>query len=104
MQTVTETQAAMMGQRVTVTKIYQRGLSKGGVRQWVEVEQAPASGWIVGFRTIWDGYTDHDTGEYGERESGNYFVPTGHKECVLVSFSPRQNPVNVPLDSFTIDA
>ena len=98
----TEKQSALMGQLVTVGKIYQRGLSKGGVRQWVEVERAGAAGWIVGFRTIWDGYVDWDTGEYGQKESGNYFVPTGHRECVLVAFSPRQKPVNVPLDGFTI--
>lgn len=104
MQTVTETQAALMGQRVTVTKIYQRGLrrGRGSIRQWAEVDHPPADGWIVGFRTIYDGYVDWDTGEYGQKESGNYFVPTGHKECALVVFSPRQNPVNVPLDGFTM--
>ena len=92
-----------MGQTVTVAKQYQRAYTAGR-RNWLAVDIPPATGWIVGFRTIYDGYVDWDTGEYGQKESGNYFVPTGHHECALVVFSPRQNPVNVPLDGFTIAA
>jgi hypothetical protein len=90
---------ALMGTHVTVTKVYQRD-RRGGRRKWLITDCEPSAGWIVGFRTIYDGYVDWDTGEYGQKESGNYFVPTGHHAAVLVSFSPRQNPVNVPIDGF----
>ena len=91
----------MMGKRVTVTKRFYR-FYRGDWRKWEVTDQEPAQGWLVGFRTIWDGYLDSDTGEYGEKVGDDYFVHDTHHNCVLVSFSPRQNPVNVPMDGFVL--
>ncbi len=89
-----------MGQIVTVTKRFER-VYRGDSRKWKVTSQEPARGWIVGFRTIWDGYMDSDTDDYGRVEA-TYFVHDGHHKCALVSFSPRQNPVNVPMDGFEL--
>lgn len=91
----------MMGQRVTVTKQFDR-VCKGNWRRWEACNVTPKPGWIVGFRTIYDGYMDADYDEYGHKIGGNYFVPDTHHQCALVSFSPRQNPVNVPMDGFEL--
>lgn len=89
----------MMGKRVTVTKQFVRTY-KGKWCKWETCNVSPQVGWVVGFRTIYDGYMDVDFGEYGEQLGGKYFVQDGHHKCVLVSFSPRQNPVRVPMDGF----
>lgn len=93
----------LMGQLVTVTKRYERAYH-GSHRTWEVVEHSPMQGWIVGFRTIWDGYMDCDLGEYGEKMGGDYFVHTNHHSCALVSMSPRQNPVRVPPDGYNATA
>lgn len=94
-------QYEMMGKLVLVSKQYQRTCS-GRHRTWQAVDIRATRGWIVGFRTIYDGYMDCDTGEYGEIESWYYFVHGQHINCILVSFAPRQNPVRVPLDGFEL--
>ena len=91
----------MMGKQVIVTKQFDR-VYKGRWRRWEVCDVAPLTGWIVGFRTIYDGYMDADYGEYGENLSGDYFVHDAHHQCVLVTFSPRQNAVRVPLDGFEL--
>ena len=90
----------MMGKKITVTMQFNR-TRKGSWRRWEVSDIIPRSGWLVGFRTIWDGYMDSGIGTHGEQIGGGYFVNTTHHRCALVSFSSRENAVRVPLDGFT---
>lgn len=91
----------MMGKMVAVTKLFERAYS-GNWRKWGSHDVEQVTGWIVGFRTIYDGYVDHEWGEYGERLGTSYFVQDKSHQCALVALSPRQNAVRVPLDGFEL--
>ncbi len=86
------------GDNVKVSAKYRRQYYP---RKWVSYDENH-KGIFIGYRTIQDGYVDWDTGEYGTRESGNYFVPTKYIRCGLVVFSAYTNPVYVPLDKMEL--
>ena len=93
----------MMGKLVTVTKQYTK-VARGSWRKWESVDIEPRQGWIVGYRTIYSGYMDSDIDDYGYRVGSDYFIPDSHHQCALVTFSPRQNAVRVPLDGFFVSS
>ncbi|MCB0079427.1 MAG: hypothetical protein KDE47_00780 [Caldilineaceae bacterium] len=92
--------AALMGRRVTVTKEFVRQYI-GARRVYKSRAIIPTEGWVVGFRTIWNGYMTCDMGEYGQRDSNDYFVHQQAVQCVMVAFSPYQNARKIPLDGIT---
>jgi hypothetical protein len=89
----------LMGKRVCVTKKYQR--TYGPIREWQSINIPNTIGWVVGFRTIQNGYMEQETGEYGH-VYGEYFVANEYIPCVLISRTPYENPMRVPLDGFEV--
>ena len=94
----------LMGQKVVVNKLLIRDEdfikskaafpSKRRIR-WLEHETCPRTGWIMGFRTVQDGFIIPD-------EFGNIFKITDTHRCAKVVFWPLENPVHVPLDGYKI--
>ncbi len=96
----------LIGKIVTVKKILYKTYEFDKLTQWKrwkEREIEPRAGWIVGFRTVYEG-------EYNE---GFYDPLEGHRDppylddlkpikCVLVAYWPNLNPVKVPLDGFEL--
>lgn len=63
-------------------------------------ESAPVmrqfTGWLVGFRTVWNGrrHYDYDDGGYFQQMKGIY--------CALVCLWPDQKPIHVPLEGYVV--
>lgn len=91
-----------MGKRVTVKKEYYRRYwgSNRVYEIWPYTKEW--QGWIVGFRTIQNGVVE--TNAYGEHEEylEEHFVPNEYIPCALVTKSPHNNPIKVPLDGFEV--
>jgi hypothetical protein len=98
-----------MGSIVTVLEVYELRREKKehqkARRWWERVPlQPPRSGWVVGFRTIYDGVI-HPAGYVGsylgepEVEPG-YLSRTASHRCLLVAFTPYAKPVRVPEGGF----
>ncbi len=89
----------LMGKRVVVTKQFVRKQERNGRgmrKRWIVEPRKERVGWIIGFRTIYDG-----TRKY-EPEWGYYWEQESHHECAQVVFWPTQNPKYIPLDGFRI--
>lgn len=86
----------MMGQRVRVwmildrTRIYRP--NKPRWRVYLSKSIEARDGWVVGFRTVYEGASELYIDE------GWTFHPTRHLEVMLVAFHPRQRPVCVAPD------
>ena len=79
-------------------RIKKRNRSKYWKRIEVFMNNRPEwrNGLFLGYRTIFDGKTRFDMGEYDDGHY--YFDSTGHKRAGLICYSERRNPVYVPLD------
>jgi len=101
----------LMGTKVLVSKVLER--QKGYVSKtstvnkfwWEQKEIEPRTGWVVGFRTVQEGYVK--PGSNGYNGIDGYHEPepdewrtTGVKKCLLVAFWPTEKPVHVPLDGY----
>lgn len=84
----------LMGKRVGVSKKFLR-TSYPKKEYWETA--VSLTGWIVGFRTIQNGYS-----EWVDEYVGYMWNPTSYIKCVLVSLTPHQNPIKVPLDGFEV--
>ena len=90
-----------MGKRVAVYKSFSRHErwasdheAKHKVYEVVE-RSTPWDGWVVGFRTIFDGRTDYSGGDVE-------WLPERAHRCVLVTSAPRQRAEYVPPDGFEL--
>jgi hypothetical protein len=105
----------LMGRMVLVQKVLERQKGvylpdkslKRHVKRawWEEKEIEPRTGWVVGFRTVQEGYVE--PGSNGYNGIGGYHEPepdewrtTGVKKCLLVAFWPTEKPVHVPVDGY----
>lgn len=81
--------------------------TSGGMRAWwtEETLEKPRTGWVVGFRTLQEGYVEPEGGGrsvYGEPDyEPAEWRTKGTKKCLLVAFWPTEKPVHVPLDGYT---
>lgn len=70
-----------------------------GRRQWNQVFTSPPRvGWIVGFRTVFEGIIHG--GSYDDR---GYLNITRSISTVLVSYTPYKKPVYVAIDGFSLE-
>jgi len=101
----------LMGKMVLVNKVLERANGfVSGIDQfskfWSEREIEPRTGWVVGFRTMQEGYVKpgsngyHGIDGYHEAEPDEWRT-VRVKKCVLVAFWPTEKPVHVPLDGYT---
>lgn len=85
-----------MGRKVAVTQRFMRRVYDRRRyfqrKAWIVTPIKRRVGWIVGFRTIYDGYRDF------EDEWGYYWQPLDHHDAVQVAFWPTHNPIYVPWD------
>lgn len=87
-----------MGKTVTVNKILHREYDKIK-EQWIWVSRinpAPWVGWLVGFRTVFNGNVDRDY------EMGTTFITTSGTFCAIVASWPNRKPIHVPLDGYEL--
>lgn len=100
----------LMGKIVTVTHVYERSLQLSGEKLkaiWIKEDlPKPRSGWVCGFRYVFDGERVAGCGStdyYGDYEyEQGYFAVENTIPCLMVSFWTNTNPVRVPMDCFTI--
>ncbi len=82
------------GEKVKVDKVlFRRRI--GSKKEWLQKGIEPRAGIIIGVRRLRNGrvyfYDDHTE-----------WNPDGDPiPCILVAFSPRENPVRIPLDGVT---
>ncbi|HED38721.1 MAG TPA: hypothetical protein ENI76_10845 [Ignavibacteria bacterium] len=93
-----EQRETLMGSTVVVFKFVKQGWNyMTREKIYTSIECKERKGWIVGFRYL----------PYGKEvveDNDNYFV--SYKKpcfpCVLISFSPMMNSVQVPMDGYTL--
>lgn len=97
----------LMCSRVVFNKKLER-IHIGPYRKYAVQEIEEQHGWIVGFRTVPNGKIKKEqdgflgnAGFYKEF-SYNRFVPTSHVQCTLISRTPYENPLKVPMDGFRL--
>uniref|UniRef100_A0A6M3LL73 Uncharacterized protein n=1 Tax=viral metagenome TaxID=1070528 RepID=A0A6M3LL73_9ZZZZ len=85
---------ALMGKIVTVTHEFVRHYGPdNGSREWKASKLLhPRAGWIVGFRTLQNGFYN-----YGSYEDQPYLDVKSTVGCVLVSYWPTTKPIKVPV-------
>jgi len=92
-----------MGAIVTVLETLELERSYNDHRRfWVRKAIEARAGWLVGYRTVFDGTIE--PGFRGDGLDGEYDPPylkieKSHR-CMLVAFTPYSKPVHVPLDGF----
>jgi hypothetical protein len=89
---------SLMGLQVTVFNelIRNEGIYKFGVKpyKWDSISlKETRTGWVVGFRTIYDGEKEY-------MEEGNIWRNVKAIPCMLVAYWPTTKPVHVPLDGW----
>ena len=85
-----------MGKIVTVSAVMRSGYKhteSPTKRIWRRMEITPRAGWIVGFRTVFEGTIEEDCNF--EDCCGTYFNHQTPIKTVLVSFWPTMNPEHV---------
>jgi len=92
----------LMGKIVTVKKVLYRtyeSVEEAPWRKWREKNINPRTGWIVGFRIVYEGkYNMPRYDLFGDL--GPYLSDLRPAKCVLVAFWTNLNLVRVPLDGF----
>lgn len=108
-----EVMVKLMGKMVLVSKVLERQQSyekkpdKLVSKWWEEKEIESRTGWVVGFRTLQEGYVKPGSPPRqmfdGQEDGGDpdEWRTTGVKKCLLVAFWPTEKPVHVPLDGYT---
>jgi hypothetical protein len=90
-----------MGSIVRVLEVYELKKTYGAYgektrRRWERQPlNPPRSGWVVGYRTIFDGTVERDS-----YDDPPYFAIEKAHRCVLVAFTPHTRPVQVPPGGF----
>ena len=91
----------LMGKRVRVYAQYERRVteSKPWIATWERIYPKQKYGWVVGYRTVYEG--EIIEGHYGAMEDVSaYFAQSKSIPTLLVTFHPRHKPVYVPIDAF----
>jgi hypothetical protein len=95
----------LMGSKVTVTQLIEKSRVNNKV-YWVTRKIEPASGWITGFRTVYEGTVRSDAvinlGYYDPPEYASHLDVSNSVPCLLVCLSPYENPKHVPLNGYTV--
>lgn len=95
------TRYELMGRTVTVKTQLKREVDSNGVAEWksVELEFPYKAGWVVGFRTVYNGFIpEPETDEWGLRYAAPNFSIVQAIPCMLVAYQPNTKPVHVPLN------
>ncbi|HED37157.1 MAG TPA: hypothetical protein ENI76_02780 [Ignavibacteria bacterium] len=94
-----EQRETLMGSIVLIHKTVKQGWDYAtGNKKYTPLECKKRKGWIVGFRYL----------PYGKDSIGgdHFFSFISARRpcfpCILVSFSPMMNPVQVPMDGYTV--
>lgn len=89
-----------MGAIVTVHETFKLERTYGGGktrRFWTREPIEPRAGWVVGYRTIFDGTVESGYGGYpGEDYDPPYLKVEKSHRSMLVAFTPYSKPVHVP--------
>lgn len=86
---------SMMGSIVTVkTELKRR--KQDYKATWERCDVTPWAGWVVGFRTLFNGVI------HWNYDEPTYFAPKGTVKCVLVAPWPTMKGRPVPLDAFEV--
>lgn len=90
------------GEFVTVTQRYfsKSFVDKDGVdqRRWNIMPISPVNCLCIGFRTVFEGWTDRGNLDYWDEPAPAIFHPTRGVYCALVVKGPRSKPFYVPLE------
>jgi len=101
----TKQKLELMGKIVTVKKVLfktyefdndESTLWKTCKKRWKERNIEPRAGWVVGFRTVYEGEYNYFSSE------SKYLSDLKSVRCVLVAYWPNLNPVKAPLDGFEL--
>jgi len=88
----------LMGIVVLVKRTFELVIDAQGYRRWVDRPTTPRSGWVVGFRTFYEGVVHR--GDPAASDSPGWFEPKGAIQVMMVSFWYNRAPVPVPLNGW----
>ena len=100
----------LMGMVVTVDhQLFRDGHDEvvGGRREyvmrWTSAKVPPRDGWVVGVRTVSDGFTGHETySAEDDYRQESHFAVVKSQRALLVAYGPHMRPVFVPLDGYEL--